>query len=521
LSSRSCLPFAGADGALRGVAIKSAEPVTPGTIDRTSFFAEQRRRRRQTWRLVAVCLLVVGFIGFIASTVISPLVLAVGGLGLRLAQHVAPSSLGIAAARRAIIAWVDRGIADLGTFSDRLDQVRTLSDALALVPYATAFAALLVPGIVAMLVAYFALYVWLRRSAGTAIPLALNARDPMPGDFVEHRLTNIVEEMAIAGGLGVPKVMLVDDPAANAAAFRASGSEAIVLVTRGLLDKLERSETEAVIGHLVGSIGNSDWRLMCSLMAVFETLGLFLSIIDLPFRANARRAVWRLVNVAVSRANRPADSAAIAELLSESIGSESVTETSRFLGMEDGGSRLRKVLTFPLLPLGLLNIFLKLVLWLWVSLLLGFVVALLWRNRRYLADASAVQLTRDPDALAEALQKLGLAGGIPAGGAGVDYVFFAGPQRSRSTGFGNKRGVFLPLQPPLRARLRRVIAMGAKSSGRPVGAMPLAGKAAVGCLMLVLAPLIVVLYAAVSCLTLMALMISGGIAAMLMVWAIG
>jgi Zn-dependent protease with chaperone function len=490
-------------------------------FDQVSFFAEQRRRRRQSWRLLAICVLVVSFIGVIASTVISPIVVALGGLGLRLAQSLAPTSPCVAAARRAVVAWVDRGIADIGTFSDRIDQVQGLGDALALTPFFASFAELLVPGIVAMLVAYLALYASFRRSAGAAIPLTLNARSVKADDVVEHRLTNIVEEMAIAGGLGVPNVMLVDDPICNAAAFRLAGGEAVVLVTRGLLDELERSEIEAVIGHLVGSIGNSDWPLMCSVMAVFETLGFFLRIIDLPFSANARRAVWRLLGLAVFHRNRPAESAAVAELLVESVDTESVSAASRFLGMEEGGTRLRRLLTIPLLPLALVNIFLRLVLWLWVSLVLGVAVALLWRRRCYLADASAVQLTRDPNALAGALQKLDAAGGIPAGGAGVDYVFFYGPDRPAATGFGAKSGIVLPLQPPLQARLRRLVAMGAMSSEQRRRGMPTRFKALIGCLLLILAPLLVVLFVAVSFLTLVMVTFAGGLAAAVMAWAVG
>lgn len=490
-------------------------------FDQVGFFAEQRRRRRQSWRLLAACLFVVGFIGVIASTVISPIVLALAGLGLRLAQILAPTSSGVAVARRAVVAWVDRGVTDLGIFFDRIDQVQSLGDALALTSYITSFAALLVPGIVAMLLAYFALYVSLRRSAGAAIPLALNARSAVPDDLIEHRLANIVEEMAVAGGLGVPKVMLVDDHKANAAAFRGAGGEAVVLVTRGLLVELERNEIEAVIGHLVGSIGNSDWRLMCSLMAVFETLGCFMSIIDLPFSANARRVLWRLLGLAFWHRNRPAESAAVAELLVESIDTKAVSATSRFLGQEEGGSRLRKILTIPFLPLALLNMFLRLVLWLWVSLLLGVLVALLWRRRRYLADASAVQLTRDPDALARALQKLAIAGGIPRGGAGVDYVFFCGPETAAATGFGLKSGIVMSLQPPLQSRMRRLVAMGATSPAQIRGAMPSRVKALIGCLMLILAPLLVALFLAVSFLTLVVMAMAGGFAAALMAWTVG
>jgi Zn-dependent protease with chaperone function len=497
------------------------ESVGRGTIDRVSFFAEQRRRQRQTWRLLAVCMLVVIFIGLIASTVVSPIALAVAGLLLRFAERLGLFSPSIVAVREALVAWANRGVADLGIIGDRLEQARNLGEALALARHGGVFASLLAPGIVAMLIAYYMLCTFLRRSGGPSIAKALNARGPLPGDFIEHRLTNIVEEMAVAGGLGAPQIMLVDSSVANAAAVRSPTGEAIVLVTRGLLDQLDRPETVAVVGHLVGSIGNGDWRLMCSLMAVFETLGLFLSMIDLPFRASARRTFWRLMKLMAARASRPQESALVSQILAESIDPASTEETSRFLGLEQGGSRLRKVLTIPLLPLALLNILLRMVLWLWVSLLLGLVVALLWRNRRYLADASAVQLTRDPDALAGALRKLSVVGGIPAGGAAIEYVFFFGPDRAAEKGFGTKSGLVMPLQPSLRGRLRRVIAMGATPDPAVRMSMPLAVKAALGCLMLVGAPLIFALVAAVGFLTLTVIMLASGFAALEIALALG
>jgi Zn-dependent protease with chaperone function len=497
------------------------EAVGGGKVDRVSFFAEQRRRQRETWRLLAVSMLVVIFIGFIASTVVSPIVLAVVGLLLRFAEKLVPFSPSIVAVRAALVGWVNRGSADLDMIGNRLDQARNLGEALALARYSGPFVGLLVPGIVAMSIAYYMLYRLLRRLGGASIAKALNARDPLPGDFIEHRLINIVEEMAMAGGLRAPQVKLVDTSAANAAAVRSPDGEAIVLVTRGLLDQLDRPETAAVIGHLVGSIGNGDWRLICSLMAVFETLGLFLSVIDLPFRTKARRAFRRLIRLMVVRHRQPQASAMVTQILAESIDPASAEETSRFLGLDQGGSRLRKVLTIPLLPLALLNILLRMVLWLWVSLLLGLIVALLWRNRRYLADASAVQLTRDPDALAGALRKLGVAGGIPAGGEAIEYVFFFGPGRPAETGFGVKSGVVLPLQPSLRGRLRRVIVMGATPDPALRMSMPLGLKTALGCLVLVGSPLIFALAVSVGFLTLTVVMLASGFAAVVIALAFG
>src|SRR4051794_11785958 len=74
---------------------------------------------------------------------------------------------------------------------------------------------------------------------------------------------------------------------------------------------------------------------------------------------------------------------------------------------------LRSILLFPFIPLVLVNVLLKLVISLWTMLFLGPPLALLWRTRRYLADGSAVQLTRNPGALARGLTKIGAADAIP------------------------------------------------------------------------------------------------------------
>jgi len=125
---------------------------------------------------------------------------------------------------------------------------------------------------------------------------------------------------------------------------------------------------------------------------------------------------------------------------------------------------VRRILLVPLLPLILISVLLRVVLFLWTALFLGPPLALIWRNRRYAADAMAVQLTRDPNGLASALSRIS-GSGIPAGGEGREYYFISGPPASRRGGFTHRRTITASLHPAISGRLARLHALGATTVG--------------------------------------------------------
>jgi heat shock protein HtpX len=90
-------------------------------------------------------------------------------------------------------------------------------------------------------------------------------------------------------------------------------------------------------------------------------------------------------------------------------------------------------------------------------------VGLLWRSRRYLADATAVQLTRNPAGLARGLRHLGEAGAVIPGGEGVAHLFIVGPtdQRGPRGTFIEREGLLMGMHPSLKRRLARLHRMGA------------------------------------------------------------
>ena len=151
------------------------------------------------------------------------------------------------------------------------------------------------PGLISSAVLWIFFRRLLRRDRAEDLVEALNARPPNLNDPEERQLCNIVEEVAIAAGLPLPRLMMVDQPAANAAAVGSSHKDATLLVTRGLLDTLNRDETLAIIAHLVAFVGNGDFAVMRSLLAVFQVKGFFLTLLDLPFRRSAWVALYRLI----------------------------------------------------------------------------------------------------------------------------------------------------------------------------------------------------------------------------------
>ena len=99
--------------------------------------------------------------------------------------------------------------------------------------------------------------------------------------------------------------------------------------------------------------------------------------------------------------------------------------------MRASGSSTR-FLYFVFFPFLFTNLAVEITLWFFLNVLLGPCMALLWRTRRHLADAGAVELTRNPDALASALQRLSEDSTVVAGGSWATHLFIVNPSGDRS-----------------------------------------------------------------------------------------
>jgi heat shock protein HtpX len=206
------------------------------------------------------------------------------------------------------------------------------------------------------------------------------------------RFYNIVEEMRIASGLEVmPSVYIVDDPAMNAFAIGCRPEKAAVIVTSGLLTKLNRDELQGVIGHEMAHIQNRDVLLISLCIMLLDTITLLAWLI-MPRLFESRnfllgRYYWLLPFVSFS----------IAAIFTALImSSESVS-----------GSGFLLVLIFYVLAFVLsMPIFAQLIYY------------ATSRRREYLADASSALYTRYPEGLASALEKIA---------ASTDQVLAASP----------------------------------------------------------------------------------------------
>jgi Zn-dependent protease with chaperone function len=227
-----------------------------------------------------------------------------------------------------------------------------------------------------------------------------------PRDQLEQRLLNVVEEMAIASGVPVPQVFVLEaETGINAFAAGFSLDDAAIAVTRGALEKLTRSELQGVIAHEFSHVLNGDMRLNTRLMgAVFGVLCIGLCGRGLMRLASNSSGTWR--------------------------------------SKSKGGGHLFA------LGLGVFVVG-------WLGELMGKLIkAAVSRQREFLADASAVQFTRDPSAVAGALKKIGgYAGGSKVAVLAADeasHLFF-GDLRQRL--FAHS---WLATHPPLRERIARL-----------------------------------------------------------------
>jgi len=240
---------------------------------------------------------------------------------------------------------------------------------------------------------------------------SVNARKINEKSLEEKQLKNIVEELTIAAGLEkVPEVYVMEDENINAFATGFKVEKSAVCVTSGLLKHLNREETEGVVAHEISHIKNKDTLLMTTISAILGTMVL------------VQLFAWRSL---------------------------------RFLAWTGGGRSSRKKdsgVGYVLVALLILALVATL-----FSLIGRISIFAVSRTREYLADAKAVELTRNPKGLANALRKIAKVqkgkGKIKNATIATAHLFISDPLK-RSV--NDKEGFFANLfstHPPIHKRI--------------------------------------------------------------------
>jgi len=220
------------------------------------------------------------------------------------------------------------------------------------------------------------------------------------------QLYNVVEEMAIAAGVPMPRVMVLETDALNAFATGNKVGHGTIVVTRGLLDTLSRDELQGVVAHEMSHLANLDTRYM---VIVGVTVGLIALVCDMLLRTMA----W---------------------------GGSGRSSSSDKKGSGAG-----------------LLIILLIVVAIFAPLAAKAVQMAVSRQREYLADATSVQFTRNPNGLISALGKLAdKAAPFPGVSRATQHLFIVNPVQT----FTAKSSALLATHPDIADRIARLRNLG-------------------------------------------------------------
>lgn len=235
--------------------------------------------------------------------------------------------------------------------------------------------------------------------SGDKIALAVNRAHPLP-DEAAPDIHTIVENLAITAGIPKPKLYVIDSPALNAFATGRDPAHASIAVTRGLVERLNKSELEGVLAHELSHVKNFDIRF-ATLVAVF--VGFIVILSDLFLRS----MFW-------------------------------------------GGFRRRDDDRGHAGQLGAILAIAGLVLLIVSPLIAKLIQLAVSRQREFLADASGALLTRYPEGLASALEKISHGPALREAGHATAHLFIANPFR------GRELATLFSTHPPVEERIRRL-----------------------------------------------------------------
>ncbi|MEX0590677.1 MAG: M48 family metallopeptidase, partial [Xanthobacteraceae bacterium] len=228
----------------------------------------------------------------------------------------------------------------------------------------------------------------------------------------EPRLYNLLENLCISRGIPMPKLKIVDDSALNAFATGLNQKQYAISVTRGLIDRLDDAELQSVLGHELTHIRNGDVRMLVIAVVIAGVISFFG---ELVFRGVFRSGGFR----------------------------------TRSSGDRKGGAAIAILIALAIIVIA------------WVlSIVIRFSLS---RSREYLADAGAVELTKNPDGMIMALRKIEGRGELAKATASVMEMCVDNPH----SGFVD----LFSTHPPIEKRVEALVRVAGGRDPGPIAAL--------------------------------------------------
>lgn len=239
--------------------------------------------------------------------------------------------------------------------------------------------------------------------SGDKLVLTVSGAQPVD-EASAPQLMNVVREMAVAANVPMPAVYIIDDTAPNAFATGRDPAHASVAITTGLLQKLDREELQGVIGHELSHVRNFDIRFSL-------VVGVMVGAIAILADFFLRFTFWG--GVSGRRSNR-----------------------------DSGGNGIQAVIMVVAIVLAIL-----------APIISRFIQLAVSRQREYLADASSVELTRNPYGLERALAKIGGDQEVlEVANRGTQHMYFTNPIKK----FEARSSGLMDTHPPILDRINRL-----------------------------------------------------------------
>jgi len=233
--------------------------------------------------------------------------------------------------------------------------------------------------------------------------LVLTASQARPVDEASApQLMNVVREMAIAANVPMPAVYIIDDSAPNAFATGRDPQHASIAVTTGLLDKLDREELQGVLGHELSHVRNFDIRFTLVVAVMVGAIAILADFfLRFTFWGGGRRSSSR-----------------------------------------EGGGGAQAIIFVIAIILAIL-----------APIIARFIQLAVSRQREYLADATSVELTRNPHGLERALAKIsGDQEVLEVANRGTQHMYFTNPIKK----FEERSSGLMSTHPPILDRINRL-----------------------------------------------------------------